>query len=48
MGPSEPLGSFKGSVSPGHPILDVVEEALGHERVLVEVHQMRRLHEVEQ
>lgn len=28
---------------PGDPILDVVEKALGHERVLIEVDEMRRL-----
>lgn len=29
--------------SPGHTVLDVVQQALGHQRVLVEVHQVRGL-----
>lgn len=36
------------SVSPGDPIFDVVQQTLGHQRVLVEVHQMRRLTKTDQ
>lgn len=39
------LASIKDSVSPGEPVFDVVQQALGHQRVLVEVHQVRRLND---
>lgn len=37
---------MKDSVSPGDPIFDVVEQTLGHQGVLAEVHQMRRLNKI--
>lgn len=38
--------SIRHNVQPGDPIFDIVQQALRHKRVFIQVHQMRRLNKI--
>lgn len=41
--PDVPQYKMSDNIRPGDPVFNVVQQALRHQRILVKIHQMRRL-----